>query len=55
MWGRLKFCGDYWKCTSCNNALTRGPEVVYKEAMEMADLIGKDLFVPKEEFNGGVD
>lgn len=43
-WEWLKHCGDHWKCLHCDNDITRDPETVYKEAMALADELGRDLF-----------
>ncbi len=39
LWNRLEFCGDHWKCTSCNEALTKDPEQWMKEVNAMAKLL----------------
>jgi len=32
--GKLKFCGDFWKCTDCDNDITKDLESWYKEVKE---------------------
>ena len=32
--GKLKFCGDFWKCTDCNNDITKDLKSWYKEVKE---------------------
>ena len=36
--GKVKFCGDFYKCTDCNNDITKDPESWFKECMDMAKL-----------------
>jgi NAD-dependent SIR2 family protein deacetylase len=43
LWDRLEFCGDHWKCTSCDEDITKDLNVWFKECMETAKLIGGDL------------
>ena len=35
--GKVKLCGDFWKCTDCNNDITKDLDSWYKECMDMAD------------------
>ena len=39
--GKVRFCGDFWKCTDCNHDITKDSKSLFNEAMELADLICK--------------
>lgn len=39
--GKAKFCEDHWICTDCDHDITKDSKSLYKEAMELADLIWK--------------
>jgi len=34
LWGRIKNCGDHWKCTSCNEDITKNLDDWFKEVNE---------------------
>ena len=53
LWGQAKFCGDFWKCTSCDCDITKDLDIWFKEMNEMANAFAWDR--PSEaDFNGGV-
>jgi hypothetical protein len=41
--GKVKFCGDFWKCTDCNNDITKDLDSWFEQVNRMADLIGAPL------------
>jgi hypothetical protein len=40
--GKAKFCGDFWKCTDCNNDITKDLKSWYSEVKESYKLYGKE-------------
>ena len=37
--GKVKFCGDFWQCTDCNNDITKDLKSWIKEVDAMAEEI----------------
>ena len=39
--GKVKFCGDFWKCTDCDNDITKDLKSWRKEVFESAKMLWK--------------
>ena len=37
--GKVKFCGDFWKCTDCDHDITKDLKSWFKECNEMAKIL----------------
>lgn len=46
--GKAKFCGDFWKCTDCNNDITKDKVSWLKEVNESATEIWEAVGVDEE-------
>jgi transposase-like protein len=43
LWGRVEFHGDHWKCTSCNEDITKDLNQWFKEVNELGNLLWQPL------------
>ena len=39
LWGHTEFCGDHWRCTCCDEDITKNLDDWWKEVNAMADLL----------------
>ncbi len=40
--GKVKFCGDFWKCTDCDNDITKDLDSWYKESFDQFGFLESD-------------
>lgn len=46
--GKVKFYGDFWKCTDCNYDITKDLKSWFKKANEMADMLWNTPLLEQE-------
>jgi DNA-directed RNA polymerase subunit RPC12/RpoP len=50
LWGLVKVCGDYWKCTSCDEDIKKDLDVWFKECTEDAKMLWGLPMTTTEDF-----